>query len=90
MSRTLTVELPDATYDALRARADAEGCEPEDVVRSAIDQRVAQPSHPGLRSGEFDLSQLFGLVRLGAEGRADNEQIDADLAKEYAGEAGES
>ena len=93
MSRTLTLEVPDDTYDALRAAATAEGCEPEDVVRSAIDQRISRSAHPDFRTGEseaFDLSRLFGLVRLGAEGCADNEQIDADLVKEYAGETGES
>lgn len=52
MPRTLSITLPDAEFEALRAAADREGLSPEELATAAVKQAVAtkqspEPSQPG-------------------------------------------
>lgn len=50
MSRTLSITLPDADYEALRAAAERAGVSPEQLAAAAVTQNVAArklPAAPG-------------------------------------------
>ncbi|MBX3287870.1 MAG: hypothetical protein KF855_00870 [Acidobacteria bacterium] len=48
-------------------------------------EKEAPESNGGSKDNGADVSELFGSVSLGHPVGIDNEAIDADLAKEYAG-----
>jgi hypothetical protein len=78
MSRTL-----EATYDGQTLRLDEPlDLEPNTRVRVTIETTSEQQrARKGLKGS---LPELFGSVDLGYPTGADNESIDADLAREYA------
>ncbi len=94
MGHKLTVELTDAVYDAVRAAAAAAGSTPDAWVAARLaellpaEERVinGQPqslSETERLAVETRLFQYIGAVSLGHPLGADNESIDADLAREY-------
>lgn len=89
MSKTLTLELSDDAYEALRQRANAEGCEPEKLLTASIarllsDAPVKGTSHPGDQNAvKGDFRSVFGIVNLPDAAGLTNEQMDEILAKEY-------
>lgn len=88
MSQTLTVELSDETYHAIERRAKASGDSPSCLAAALIERQLlngnsavanGSPNRPASGS----LEELFGSVSLKSAVGLDNEQIDADLAREY-------
>ncbi len=75
MGHQLTLELPDEIYEAVKKAADATGKTPTEWIVTDLRQR--------LPARDERLRRHFGSVRSGNPRSADNEQIDADLAKEY-------
>jgi predicted transcriptional regulator len=83
MSRALTVELSDEVFDDLSRQAATAGVAPEELAAAALEQKFADRRRrldPAAR-GRFE--RLIGSVDLGRPVGLDNEQIDADLAREY-------
>ena len=54
------------------------------LIQRAAEVLARQPAPAAPQPGEKKLSDLFGTVSLGYPTGADNESIDADLAREYA------
>lgn len=90
MSHILTVELDDQVFESIRKRADAAGTTPAQVVASTLQQqfnglprRVDTRTDEEKRVANERFRGLFGSVDLGHPTGLDNQQIDADLAREY-------
>jgi len=83
MNRTL--ELPEPVYEGLVEAARAVGTTPADWIASRLAE--SQPPRPQPLSEDDRRAALQGLlshcVSLGYPTGSDNEQIDADLAREY-------
>lgn len=75
MSQTLTLELPDEVYEAVKRVAEVTGKTPAEWITINICQR--------LTVRDERLRRHFGAVNLGYPTGVDNESIDADLAREY-------
>jgi predicted transcriptional regulator len=87
MSKTLTFEVPDELYEAFEQVAARSGRTTESVALEWIARRESN-QHPQLTDGQRKearekLLRYAGIVRSGNPRSADNEQIDADLAREY-------
>jgi len=78
MSQTVILELPDAEYQAIKRAADATGTTPEEWIV------VRLPTL--LPKRDERLRRHFGSVDMGQPVGIDNDQIDADLAREYGGD----
>ena len=90
MSQTLTIELSDTTYQAIERRARQAGELPARVAVSMLEQQLecsGQVSKPATEAEKQAARQsfelLFGSVDLGYPISSENEDIDADLAREY-------
>jgi hypothetical protein len=116
MSQSVTVELSEEAFAALRRQAEASGVTPAERLRHDAEQLYRPDNGTGGRTGQPTADQLravierhfpgtlgppdarseaekqaarerlwrhFGAVKSRRPG-ADNEQIDADLAQEYA------
>jgi hypothetical protein len=94
MSHPLTVELSEAAYSALQQRARAAARSPADLAAAALEQQFgagdAAIPGPGAATGVANqaarerFERHFGAVKIGHATGADNESIDADLARAYA------
>lgn len=85
MSHAVTLELSAEAYAALTSEAEARGMTPARVAAAAIEQRYTDHG-PRSRAAIGDrLTRYFGSVSLGDASGADNDAIDADLAREYGG-----
>lgn len=91
MSQQLTIELDDNTFAALEKLACSAGTTADRLAAFAIErqygkivdsetERGSEEKSVGVRP---DFERHFGSVDLGHPTGADNEGIDADLAKEY-------
>lgn len=90
MSKTLTFEVPDELYEAFERMAAKSGRTTEAVALEWIAQRATTHS-PQLtdeqrREARARLLGHAGAVHSGNTRSGDNEQIDADLAREYGAE----
>ena len=93
MSQTLTLELNDEIYAAIRRQAEAAGTSPAQVVAASLAQQFGLlRSAGGVRvllteaekqAARERFERHFGEVDLGRSTGADNESIEADLAREY-------
>jgi len=94
MSHPLTVELSDAAYAALQLRAHAAAQSPAAAAAAALEQHFGAPDglpvsgHPATeaekKAARERFERHFGEVNLGHATGADNDGIDADLARAYA------
>lgn len=94
MSQTLTLELSDELYSVIRRQAEAAGTSPAHWVATTLEQQYrrvgdwqimrAQPTEAEKQAARERFERHFGEVDLGHATGAVNEQIDADLAREYA------
>jgi hypothetical protein len=80
----LVIKLKKATYAALQRQAETKGLSPSKLVASSIERQFGDR----LRSSSAEearerFERHFGSVDLGQATGADNESIDADLAREY-------
>ena len=90
MSQALTVELNDQVFETIRKQAEAAGISPAQVVVAALEQRfngihqrVDTRSEAEKEAARERFRSCIGAVDLGHAKGADNESIDADLAREY-------
>jgi hypothetical protein len=88
MSRTLTVELSDTAYAALSDEAQVAGTSPSGLAAAALEQQFGYPGDPRdeaeRQAARERFDRHFGAVDLGHATGADNDLIDADLARAYA------
>lgn len=88
MSKTLTFEIPEELYEAFDHIARRDGKTTEQVALEYLTRRAAE-RRPTLgeaerRAARDRLLRYAGAVNSGDPNAADNERIDADLAREYA------
>ena len=82
MARTL--ELPEPVYDALVEAARCRGVAPSEWIASHLPRPTRPPVSVADREAAVArLLRFAGTVSLGHPTGIDNEQIDADLAREY-------
>ncbi|RMG45614.1 MAG: hypothetical protein D6723_18185 [Acidobacteria bacterium] len=86
--KTITIEVPDEVYEACQQMAAKYGRTVEECVLEFIVKYGPKP-RPQLTEEESRaawerLRKHAGAENLGSPTGADNERIDADLAKEYA------
>ncbi len=89
MSQTLRIKLSDRLYAAIRRKAQTDGTSPAHWVTRVLEQRLGASAVEGSsetteQAVRERFERHFGAVDLGHATGADNEQIDADLAKSYA------
>ena len=82
MEHKLTITLPDEVYRPLVEAALEQGRTPEDLAAEQLRRALPRPQQP---NGEKKASirEFFGIWDSGDPNFADNERIDADLAREY-------
>jgi hypothetical protein len=93
MSHPLTVELSDAAYAALEFHARQTAQSPAELAAAALEQQFATadgrgpagrtPTDAEQQAARERFERHFGAVNLGHPTGADNESIDADLARAY-------
>lgn len=94
MSQTLSLQLSDSIFAALEQQARAAGQSPAEFAVVALEKQLNGSNGPrqvGKSSDEAErearrgsLRRHFGAVNVPDPTGADNEAIDADLAREYA------
>lgn len=88
MSRSLTITLPDDVYARIVDAARTQDRDPGDVAAELLTKARAlvEPDRRsvGEETGTRSIREFFGTLD-GPGGSSDNEAIDADLAREYAG-----
>ena len=87
MSKTLTFDLPEEIYEAIEQMAAKSGIPTETLALEWL-ARHAPRRRPRLSEGEHaaaweQLRRHAGAANSGDPRSADNERIDADLAREY-------
>jgi len=94
MSQSLTVELSDEVYAALRRQAQVTGASLSHVAAASLERQFkgtgALPTDAEKQAARERFERHFGEVNLGHPTGADNESIDADLAREYSSTHGET
>ena len=87
MNRTLTFEIPEELYQTFEKMAAKYGKTTEQVALEYLAQHAPKPrpklSEEELREARQRLLRHAGAASLGYPTGADNESIDADLAREY-------
>lgn len=88
MEHKLTITLPDEVYQPLIETARELGQTPEELAAKQVRQSNLRPRHK-LSEAETQAARArferhFGAVASGDPRSADNDRIDADLAREYA------
>lgn len=94
MSHSLTIELSDAVYAALQRQAQSSAQSPAEAAATTLEQHfgtledaptaVHRMSEADKQAARQRFERHFGAVNLGHATGADNESIDADLARAYA------
>lgn len=81
MTVAITLDVPTELYTVLRQQAESTAQTPEEWMLTNLRRQLLQA-----QSGQPDqnLRRHFGAVNLGAATGADNDSIDADLARAYA------
>lgn len=87
MSKVLTFEVPDELYEAFQQMAAKYGRTTEAVALEWLAKHAPKP-RPSLTEAERQAARErferhFGTWNSGDPNSADNERIDADLAREY-------
>lgn len=89
MSKTLTFEIPEELYAAFDHIARRDGKTTEQVALEYLARRASERrpklSEDERREARERLLPYAGSVNSGDPNSADNERIDVDLAREYAG-----
>ncbi len=84
MSHTMMIEVPDEVYEALR-ESPALGDTPEEAAVTVLTRHAQRPRGNGSQRDPEAMARLLrfaGCMSSGNPNAADNEQIDADLARE--------
>jgi len=87
MGQTLILELSEEAYAALRRQAQAAGTSPAHVAAASLERQLGVTgslrSDAEKQAARERCERHFGEVNLGYPTGADNDSIDADLAREY-------
>jgi predicted transcriptional regulator len=87
MSKTVTFEIQDEIYEALQKMAVKYGRTTEEMVLEWLAKHARKPrtqlSEQEREAARARLRRHAGAASLGHPTGADNESIDADLAREY-------
>lgn len=90
MSQQLIIQLSDDVFARLEQHAASQLKSPAEIATAELERLYPTPlngdaaTHPSAKQPARGLSRRhFGTFDLGCAGGADNEQIDADLAREY-------
>ena len=90
MNRTLTIQLSDEVFAALRRRAQTEGTSAAKCAAEVLEEQLglsadaASPQTDAAKQAAREqFERHFGAVDLGHPTGTDNEQIDADLTRAY-------
>lgn len=90
MSQILTLEISEQIFTAMRLQAEAMGVAPEHLAITLIEQRFIQTMEESpVNNDEREAARIkfeshFGRLDIERPPEIDNEDIDADLAREYA------
>lgn len=88
MQRNITIQLPPEIYQPLYEAAVREGRTVEEVAAEKLRQSISALRQPldaaGARAAEERFNRWIGAFNSGNPHSADNEGIDADLARAYA------
>ena len=88
MSKSLTLQVPDDLWGAMQDVALREGRTPEaialDWLAGQVPKRHTELTPQEVEAARSRFRRHFGAIKSGNPRSADNEQIDADLAREYA------
>jgi hypothetical protein len=86
MTQVLRIEVSNPTFEAIRRQADADGTSPAVVAAGHLERQFggAAPAEAEQQAARERFERHFGSLDLGRPTGADNESIDADLAREYA------
>jgi hypothetical protein len=94
MSQALHIEVSDEAFSEIRRQAESAGTSPAQLAAVMLEQQFGGPSsleyagspemEAGRRAARERFERHFGAVNLGYATGADNESIDADLARAYA------
>ncbi len=89
VSRILTLELRDEVFDTLERQAEVVGTSVAALVARSLERRYgptprAERTEAEKQAARERFRRHAGAVNLGYATGADNESIDADLAREYA------
>lgn len=87
MSKTITLEIPDEVFSSFQKQAESTGKSTEKFVLEIVLKKYSK-INGNLTEQEKadaleDLMKFAGAVSSGNPRSADNEEIDADLAREY-------
>ena len=85
---SITLDLSEELVAELKRLSEITGKTAEEIVRRGIEMQVAQTNTDipnAKRAGLADLMQFAGCIDSGSANSADNDQIDEDLARAYAG-----
>ncbi len=87
MSKTITFDVPDDLYEVFHMVASASGKRIEEVALDFFSKTAPRSRHyksqEEANEARARFEQHFGEISLGYATGADNESIDADLAREY-------
>lgn len=95
MSRTITLDVPEPLFDLVADAARVRGMAPADWIVDQIGEQLeALPRKDQVEVSDYAeslspseaedrLIRMFGSVDTGDPNSADNDRIDADLAREY-------
>ena len=88
MSHDLTLQVSDATYNALQQQAALVGSDPAQVAAVSLERQFGRKLDSRTEAEKEAARERFehsiGSADLGYPTGIDNEGIDADLAREYA------
>jgi len=91
MAHSLTLEVPDDLFQPILQQAREAGKTPEEWALARLRQQLplneeeqCDVSHEDRTASIAELVKLAGSADLGYPTGVENEQIDADLSKEYA------
>lgn len=82
MEHQLTITLPDEVFQPLVEAALRQGRTVEEWAAERLIETLPTLTTDGEAEGD-DISRFFGMWHSGDPNFADNERIDADLAREY-------
>ena len=88
MTHSLTIRLNEEVFSRLQQQAKIAGTSPEELAAASLEQQCETfgpvRSKVDIQAARDRFEHHFGEVDLGYPPGADNEQIDTDLAREYA------
>ena len=98
MSQQLTIQLSDGVFAQLQQHATSQSKSPAEIATAALELLYPCPTngdeagtHPSAKQAARGLARRhFGTFDLSYPVGTDNEQIDADLAREYGSKHEES